>query len=390
MMAAMRALVAFDKFKDALSARQACDVAATALRGIHPDWQLDLCPLSDGGDGFEDVLSSATQGKRETRQVMGPRGMPVEAGFSLVPKSRIPAGAAARIKFAAEASGDAALAIIEMASASGLALLPPGQRTPWETTSRGTGQLIRAAAEAGAQAILLGVGGSATHDLGLGALTALGMDFCDSAGVPVRPPVPARWETVEKIAGNIPPSLPPLHIACDVTNPLLGPQGAAAIFAPQKGLHADELAALETASERMAHMLCAHCKQPLTLPGMPGSGAAGGIAFGLMCAARAEIIPGYALVSEWLDVASRITQADIVVTGEGSFDSSSLRGKGPGAVIAQALVARKRVSVFAGQISSATTHDLLSLHEISPTDVPLDRALRDASSFLSKAVQRAF
>jgi glycerate kinase len=387
-MAAMRVLVAFDKFKDALSARQACEVAASALRAKHPEWQIDACALSDGGDGFEDVLTASTPAKHERCTVTGPRGFSVDAGFSLVAKSQIPPAAASRLKFADGA--DPLLAIVEMATASGLALLPPAQRNPWETTSRGTGQLIRAAAEAGAKAILLGVGGSATHDLGLGALSALGFDFCDAAGTPVRPPIPSRWESVTKIVGEISSSIPPLHIACDVTNPLLGPQGAAAIFAPQKGLHADELAALETASEQMAQRLCAHCRQPLTLPGTPGTGAAGGIAFGLMCAARAELIPGYALVADWLDLKNRIHAADLVITGEGRFDSSSLRGKGPGAVISQALAARKRVSVFAGQIVSATTHDLLSLQEISPTDVPLDRALRDAAVFLRRAVERAF
>ena len=272
----MRVLVAFDKFKDALTASQACETAARALREKHPDWQLDLCPLSDGGDGFEQILGNAVGGQHIAKQVTGPRGLLVDAGLTLVPKSRIPSAALARLVFFPDASPDAPLAIIEMATASGLALLPPGQRTPWETTSRGTGQLLRAAVELGAKSILLGVGGSATHDLGLGALTALGFEFRDANGAQLRPPTPSRWEQIARIDGTTPPTLPPIHIACDVTNPLLGPMGAAAVFAPQKGLHADELGALEDASERMAHQLCTHCHQPLTLPGIPGTGAAGG------------------------------------------------------------------------------------------------------------------
>lgn len=386
----MRVLLAFDKFKDALTASRACEVAAAALRAKHRDWELDLCPLSDGGDGFEEVLAAAAGGERFRRQVLGPRGALVEAGFCLVAKSRIPEAAARRLAFAPGAGADAPLAIVEMASASGLALLPQAQRNPWETTSRGTGQLVRAAVEAGAKSVLLGVGGSATHDLGLGALTALGLDFCDKSGAAVRPPIPSKWDEVQVISGALQVGFPPVHIACDVTNPLLGPQGAAALFAPQKGLHQDELAALETASERMAHLLCGHFHKPTTLPETPGTGAAGGIAFGLMCAAEARLLPGYAFVAEWLKLDERLAAADLVLTGEGRFDPTSLRGKGPGALLAQALAARKPVHLFAGQIASPTAHDLLALHEITPTDVPFERALRDAAEFLSRSVQRAF
>lgn len=385
----MRVLVAFDKFKDALTASEACEIAARVLRDKHPDWQLDLCPLSDGGDGFENVLHSAVSGLHVPRQVTGPRGGMVEAGLTFIPKARIPAAALTNLEFSPDSDAESTLAIIEMATASGLALLPPGQRNPWETTSRGTGQLIKAAVELGAKSIVLGVGGSATHDLGLGALTALGFEFHDATGTPLRPPTPSRWEQVVRIEGTAPASLPPIHIACDVTNPLLGPKGAAAVFAPQKGLHADELSALETASERMAHLLCAHCHQPLTLPNAPGSGAAGGIAFGLVCAARAKLLPGFTFVSDWLDLDNRLAQADLILTGEGRFDYSSLGGKGPGALLTKALAARKRVQLFAGLIASSTAHDLLTLHEITPTDVPLDRALREARTHLSRALQHA-
>lgn len=385
----MRVLVAFDKFKDALTATEACEIAARVLREKHPDWQLDLCPLSDGGDGFEHILGSAVGGHRIARQATGPRGGMVEAGLTFVPKDRIPAAALARLEFSPGSDGESTLAIVEMATVSGLALLLPGQRTPWETTSRGTGQLIKAAVELGAKSIVLGVGGSATHDLGTGALTALGFEFRDATGNPLRPPTPSHWEQIVHIDGSVPASLPPIAIACDVTNSLLGPKGAATVFAPQKGLHADELSALETASERMAHLLCAHCHQPPTLPNTPGSGAAGGIAFGLVCAAGAKLLPGFAFVSDWLGLDHRIAQADLIITGEGRFDSSSLGGKGPGALLTKALAARKRVQLFAGLIASSTTHDLLTLHEITPTDVPLDRALREVKAHLSRSIEHA-
>ena len=135
----MRVLVAFDKFKDALTAREACEVAARVLHDKHPDWQIDLCPLSDGGDGFEEILSRVVTGTRIPLQVTGPRGSLVEAGFTLVSESQIPIAARSLLPFTAQGQAESNLAIIEMATASGLALLAPSQRTPWETTSRGTG-----------------------------------------------------------------------------------------------------------------------------------------------------------------------------------------------------------------------------------------------------------
>ncbi|MFT3783031.1 MAG: glycerate kinase [Nibricoccus sp.] len=384
----MRVLVAFDKFKEALTAREACDTAVRSLREKHPDWRFDVCPLSDGGDGFEEVLSSAVSGDRMVRQVTGPRGTLVETGFTLVPKNKIAPAAIAKLQLTPGSAVDANVALIEMATASGLALLPPTQRDPWQTTSRGTGQLMRAAAEAGAAAIVLGIGGSATHDLGLGALSALGLEFRDANGASIRPPIPSAWEQINNIAGTL-LTLPPIYVACDVTNPLLGPKGAAAVFAPQKGLHADEFTGLEIATERIAQMLCAHFHQPLTLPGMPGTGAAGGMAFGLMCALQAQLLPGFGFVADWLALDAKIAAADLVISGEGRFDATSLGGKGPGAVLSRAIAAKKRVFLFAGQIASPTAHDLLSLHEITPTDVPLDRALHDAAHFLKQAIQRA-
>jgi len=386
----MRVLVAFDKFKDALSAYEACETAARALRERHPDWQLELCPLSDGGDGFESVLGEAISEPHTPVQVTGPRGSHVEAGFTLVPESRIPAAARAMLTLATGKTGDVSrLAIIELATASGLSLLSPGQRDPWQATSLGTGQLIRAAMERGANAILLGAGGSATHDLGLGALSALGLEFHDATGAKIRPPLPANWARIVKIEGTVPTTLPPIFIACDVNNPLLGPQGAATTFAPQKGLHADELFSLEDASERIAQLLCTYCHQPLTLPGTPGAGAAGGIAFGLVCAARAQLLPGFDLVSSWLGLAEKIATADLVLTGEGRFDASSHGGKGPGALAARAIAAGKAVHVFAGHVTASVNPDRLKIHEITPTDVPLDLALRDAATFLSRAIQLA-
>jgi len=386
----MRALLAFDKFKDSLTARDACDLTTRALRERHPDWTLDACPLADGGEGFCEILTLAAGGRIVTSAVSGPRGEPVQATIGLVPVAGIPAAARRLI---APASGDfaptATIAVIEMASASGLALLPQEERDPWHTSTLGTGELIRTAVEMGAAAILLGVGGSATHDLGAGTLAALGLNFEAADGRPITRPIPARWRDITRLSGRITPGLPPIWIACDVTNPLLGPKGAAAVYGPQKGLRAKDFSRLDHESARLALMLCTYCSQPENLMDLPGAGAAGGISFGLMTAAGAQLLPGFDLVSAWLDLEARLLAADLVITGEGRFDESSLSGKGPGAVAARGLALGKPVHVFAGQVTAAP-REHLSLHAITPVGMALEQALRSAAANLTTAIQGAF
>lgn len=388
----MRALLAFDKFKDALTAPEACTITADSLRTFQPSWTLDLCPLADGGEGFCSILTRAAGGTLETVTVTGPRGKPTTASIGFVPLAQIPPAARTLLQIENQESkieNPRTVAVIEMAAASGLALLPPDQRDPWQTSSVGTGELICHAAARGACAILLGVGGSATSDLGLGALAALGLTFHATAGASLASPIPAHWSQISHVTGHLPADLPPIRIACDVANPLLGPQGAAAIYGPQKGLRLADLARLDSESARLALLLCHHCGQPDTLMDVPGAGAAGGIAFGLMTAARAQLILGFDLVSAWLDVEARLAAADLVITGEGRFDASSLSGKGPGALAARALALGKRVYVFAGAVTADAVPGL-ALHAITPPCVPLAEALRAAPAFLASAVTRTF
>jgi glycerate kinase len=319
-------------------------------------------------------------------RVDGPRGPPIDAAFGLAALSSIPPAARQLLAIENPKSKieNSKVAVIEMAAASGLALLPADARDPWQASTVGTGQLIRAAAEAGATAVLLGVGGSATNDLGLGALSALGLDFLAADGQAVRPPIPAHWTGLTQIAGAAPRSLPPIRIACDVTNPLLGPQGAAAIYGPQKGLRPEDRKRLEHESARLALMLCSHCRQPDSLMDLPGAGAAGGLPFGLMAATGARLLPGFDLVSTWLDLEAKIVAADVIITGEGRFDQSSLSGKGPGAVAARGRALGKPVHVFAGSVSVAAP-DGLTLHPITPSGMPLPEALRQAGDNLRAA-----
>jgi len=388
----MRVLVAFDKFKHSLTATDACALTATALRATQPGWTIDTCPLADGGEGFCEILTRAAGGELRTLTVTGPRGTPTLAHFGLVPLAKIPTAARALLALPEPLAPDF-VAIVEMAQTSGLDLLPTDRRDPWHATTTGTGELILAAHSAGARAILLGVGGSATHDLGLGALTALGLRALDATGAPVPIPSPAHWPSIARLDEHLPADLPPIRIACDVSNPLLGPSGAAAIYGPQKGLARSRIQELDSSSARLAGQLLAHFGRPADLPATPGAGAAGGIAFGFLCAAPdARLIPGSDLVSAWLDLDARLAAADLVITGEGCFDDSSLSGKGPGALLARARQLGKPVHVFAGRLALTTppAESGCHCHAITPADQPESLALRSAAANLTRAVTTEF
>lgn len=396
----MRVLVAFDKFKHALTATDACALTAAALRAAQPGWTIDTCPLADGGEGFCEILTRAAGGELRTLTVTGPRGDPTLARFGLVPLAHIPAAARALLTLpeppappTASVSAPNLVAVIEMAQASGLDLLPPDRRDPWHATTTGTGELLLAAHAAGARALLLGIGGSATHDLGLGALTALGLRALDSAGAPVPIPAPVHWPAIVRLEGRLPPDLPPVRIACDVGNPLLGPAGAAAIYGPQKGLARSRIQELDDASARLAAQLLAHFGRPASFPSVPGAGAAGGIAFGFLCATSgSRLVPGSDLVSAWLDLDARLAASDLVITGEGCFDDSSFSGKGPGALLARACQLGKPVRVFAGRLAFTAPPSApgCRFHAITPAGQPLDEALRAAPALLTAAVRATF
>jgi glycerate kinase len=372
----MRVLVAFDKFKDALTATEACVAAAAALRAKHPGWHFDLCPLTDGGENFAELLCQAVGEGTESVGVRGPRGENLSAPLGFIAARALPAAARDRL------GATGTIAVAGLASASGLMLLPAAARNPWHTTTAGTGDLLRHAVAKGAAAILLGVGGSATNDLGLGALAALGLGFLDRAGEAVDPQ-PAHWPRIVRIEGRV--QLPPLFIACDVTNPLLGPTGATATFGPQKGLSRADVPRLDADAQRLAALLCDHCERPRTIADIPGAGAAGGIAFGLMVAAGAKLVPGSDLVSDWLDLPARLEATDLVLTGEGRFDATSLGGKGPGAIAAGARRLGKSVHVFAGSLGVEPGDHF---HAITPKDLPLAQALPRTAELLAAAVRR--
>jgi len=394
----MRVLVAFDKFKEALAARAACETVADALHAAHPDWTLDICPLADGGDGFVASLTEGLPAEIRRERVTGPISEPVDAGWALVPARAIPRAAIERLNGSGRsprlASG-ASIALIEMAACSGLALVPASRRNPLDGTSRGVGELLARAARSGADAILLGVGGSATNDLGLGALAALGWRALDAANRDILPLIPSRFREIVRFvpppAGEgAPPHPPPIWIACDVDNPLCGPRGATFTYGPQKGLAPADLAPLDAQMERLGHLLAEAAGASRDLLSRPGTGAAGGISAGLMAACGARLTDGFELVSEWLELERRVAAADLVITGEGRFDDTSLQGKGPGGLARLALARGKRVVVLAGKIQLSCPPTGLEPLAITPEGMPLAEALPSTTRLLAEATRRCF
>lgn len=371
-----RVLIALDKFKDAMGAAAACRVVAEAWREHLPDWVIDVCPWSDGGDGFAEVLTGACGGRWVAAEVHGPRtGMTVRAGLGLVPGTSVPEQVFDR-DICPGLQGRKLVGVVEMPLASGLALLDQELRNPWQTTTLGTGELMAAALREGADAILLGIGGSATNDVGLGALAALGMQAVDVDGQPVSPPIPAVWSSITGFHGHLSQNFPPIFIACDVSNPLLGPRGCTTVYGPQKGLLPEDTASMEHAVAHMAGLLCRHCGRDEVLALTPGAGAAGGIAFGLLCAAGARLVPGSTLVAAWLGLEEKLRAADVVVTGEGSFDATSLEGKGSGTLARKATELGKQVIILAGCIEDNLKLPAgMSARAVTPPGTPLAEAL---------------
>jgi len=379
-----RILIAFDKFKHAMEAEVACQVAADIVQQLRPGWECDLCPLTDGGEGFSKILTAACQGDWIEQEVTGPRGTKVEAGFGIVAGANVPAPV---VELLGRRSLPSSIAIIEMALASGLDLLPLAERDPWLTDSFGTGELIAAAGRKEVEMILLGVGGSATNDLGVGALQALGLSALSPLDQQVEFACPAKWSQINRLEWRPDPEVPEILIACDVRNPLLGPEGCTAVYGGQKGLADRDQQRMELVLERMSSLMLETFLTPKKLCEVAGAGAAGGLGFGLACALGAQFVSGTKLVSSWLDLQARVEKCDLLFTGEGRFDRSSLSGKGPGGITNEARQMGKPVAIVCGSHEdNLRTPPGVELFEISPNDIPLEDALLRAPEFLALTV----
>lgn len=383
----MRVLLAFDKFKDAISAREACDCASEVIRSLHSDWQVESIPLSDGGDGFSELLTKASHGSYLHTKVSGPNLDPVNAGWGIVNVDDIPAVVRSRLML----PSGGRVAIIEMAQASGLFLLPAEERNAWHTNTYGTGLIIKEAVENGVNAIILGIGGSATNDLGIGALRALGLRFFDAEDKEIlNYGSPDVWEKIVRFDTGSMMKLPPIFIAYDTNVTLLGETGAARVYSPNKGISPEDLPKIEKLLDEMSVKLCAAFNKNIAMREEPGSGAAGGFGLGLKLAYdKVYPVSGMSLVEDWLDLYHKVRNADVVVTGEGRFDESSLTGKVVGQLVKLAYRAACPVLVFAGEVSmpeAAKKKFELFTWAISPDDMPLSEALPNTRTLLKEKV----
>lgn len=363
----MKILVAPDKFKGSLTAVAAAEAIARGFREVLPDAELELAPIADGGEGFAEALCLALDGKWVHARALDPIGREVDARYVWIVERK--------------------LAVIEMSEASGLWRLKPEERAPLRANTFGTGQLMRHAVERGAEAILIGLGGSATTDGGAGMAAALGFEFLTSDGEPIAPE-PRNFLALETIHNRGAIQLPPVIAACDVQNPLLGERGTARVFSPQKGSDPETVKTLELGMENFADVV----KQSLgcDFRDTPGAGAAGGIGFGLISFCNAQIRSGFTVIAKSLELEQRVAAADLIVTGEGRIDGQTLEGKGPAGIAALAHNAAKPVLAFGGSITEDhAVHSLFTAAiPIVDSAVSLDEAMRRGSEFLERAARR--
>ena len=353
----MHVLVAPDKFKGSLSAAEASAALSAGWRDGWPaeePLEIERLPMADGGEGTAEAIHDALQGRWVVHTVHDPVGRPVEARYALVEH------------------GGERTAVLEMSSASGFTLVSGADRDLLHASTFGTGELLaHALNESGAGRVIVGIGGSATNDGGVGLAAALGYRFLDSAGCELEP-VPASLEQLARI--QLPVALPeaPVTVACDVINPLLGPRGATRIYGPQKGLLGEEQAlALEAGLARLADVAAETFGRDYRET--PGAGAAGGLGFGLLTFCGAELCLGFDLVSKVLDLEAAVGRADLVLTGEGSLDRQTLEGKTPVGVAAVAHRFGKPVIAFGGRVEvgargalRAHFDELIALADVEP------------------------
>ena len=364
----MRILVAPDKFKGSLSAVDAAGAITRGFRTVWPEAEISSAPIADGGEGFAETLNSVLGGEWIETRAQDPLGREVCARYAWVEAER--------------------LAIIEMSEASGLWRLKKEELAPLRANTFGTGQLIRHAIERGAKKIFIGLGGSATTDGGVGMAAALGYNFLTDDGDDLDP-FPGNLLGLIRIETEAAIEMPEIVAACDVQNPLLGPRGAATLFGPQKGADARMVVALEEGLRNLADVVksemgCDHRD-------VPGAGAAGGIAFGLMSFCRARLCSGFDLVAEVLKLEDRIAKADLIVTGEGRLDGQTLEGKGPAGVAALARKHGKAVIAFAGSVAeNAGVEGVFdAAFPIIDQPVDLEAAMSRGGEFLERAARRA-
>ncbi|EOD3493628.1 glycerate kinase [Cronobacter malonaticus] len=355
-------VIAPDSFKESLSAMDVAKAIEAGFRDIYPQAHYVCVPMADGGEGTVEAMVAATGGQIITTPVTAPLGNKVDGFFGLL--------------------GDGETAVVEMAAASGLHLVPTAQRDPRITTSYGTGELILAALERGVKAIIIGIGGSATNDGGAGMMQALGARFLDGEGHELAPggAALARLERIDLSALDSRLAQVSVTVACDVDNPLCGEKGASAVFGPQKGATPAMVTELDAALRRFGEQLEATTGK--TIISAPGAGAAGGMGAALLGMLNAELRPGIEIVIESLGLAQAVRDADLVITGEGRLDSQSIHGKTPIGVARVAKQFQRPVVAIAGSLTPdyqiVHEHGIDAAFSVIDRIVTLQEALDDA------------
>lgn len=327
----MKVLIAIDSFKGSMSTFMANEAVSQAVKSVYPDAETVMCPLADGGEGTVDAIVSATGGKIRKVEVTGPLDERVTAKYGVIPKTNT--------------------AVIEMAEAAGITLVAPQDRNPLETTTFGVGEIIKDAINNGYRKFIVGIGGSATNDGGVGMLQALGFSFVDKDGKEI-PHGAKGLAVLERIITD--KAMPELHecsfcVACDVKNPLCGEKGCSHVFAPQKGADLPMIEKMDRDMKRYAEIsktVCANADE-----NYEGAGAAGGLGFAFLAYLNATMQSGISLVIEQTGIEDKIKNVDVVVTGEGRLDGQSAMGKAPIGIAKLGKKYGKTVIAFAGGVT---------------------------------------
>lgn len=365
----MKIVLAPDSFKESMTATEAVAAMSSGVQQVLPDAECIEVPMADGGEGTVDAVVDALHGQHIEAQVSGPLGATITARYGYIPLRQ--------------------LAVIEMAAASGLELVPPDERDVLRASTFGVGQLISAALDRGAEEILIGLGGSATNDGGAGMLTALGASFVDADGAALEPGGAALRHLDRIDVSGLDPRLRDvrINVATDVTAPLLGPTGASAVFGPQKGATPADVQTLESALTQLATVTSATLGK--ANPQRPGNGAAGGLGFALVEFLGADSKPGVDEVAATVGLEQAVRGADWVFTGEGSVDAQTVMGKTPFGVTQAATRNGARVVIFAGRVAPDASvlleHGVERLVAITAEGTPIEQALREGAESLTRA-----
>ena len=369
-----RIIVAPDSFKESLSAAGVAFHIAEGIRKVLPAAEVVRIPLSDGGEGLIDALISGTAGRLITREVTGPLGKKVTARFGKL--------------------GDNRTAVIEMAEASGLALVPREERNPMVTTTYGTGELIKAALDLGCRRMIVGIGGSATNDGGSGMAEALGVKLLDAEEESIARGAEGllRLKSIDMSAADPRLLQTEIMIACDVNNPLCGPNGASYVYGPQKGADREMLPVMDQALFNLARVIKRELK--LEIQDIAGAGAAGGLGAGLIAFAGGTLCSGLGMVFEILDFESILARkADLVITGEGQINAQTLSGKVPVGVARLAKKHNLPVLAIVGSIGPGAEKvyeaGIDAIMSITPGPISLEEAMTLTEELVTDAAIRA-